>query len=79
VAVAGGLVAALVASLAHADLNMMLAAGIGVCLLGIAGAGAVPFIAGIFVKPLKIKVATPGLVEPYPPGATAGPSGTARL
>jgi len=57
VAVAGGFIAALVGSLAQADLNVILGAGIGVCLLLLLGLEAVPAIAGVLGKPLKIKLA----------------------
>ena len=55
VAVVGGLAAALVASLGHADLNVVLAAGIGVCALALVILEA-PGIFGVFGKPLKVKV-----------------------
>jgi len=57
VAVAGGFVTALVGSLAQADLNVILAAGIGVCLLLLLTLVAVPGIAGVVGKPLTVKVA----------------------
>ncbi len=57
VAVVGGFAAALVASLAQAHLNVILAAGIGVCLLALIVLEAVPGITGVFGKPLKVKIA----------------------
>ena len=56
VAVVGGLAAALVASLAHADPNVALAAGIGVCVLALVISEAMDIIFGVFGKPLKVKV-----------------------